>query len=155
MGRRLVAALRADLTGQGLCSLLRHGDRNSMRWTIESRVPFLTIEMAEFLLSLPESYLLGPDGETKRIFRAAMRGIVPDKILDRRDKIGFQTPEKNWLRSQNAKIEQWLSTAETLSFINLKQGREEINGMLDGSKTFGWHAWVLINFCRWVQVQGQ
>jgi asparagine synthase (glutamine-hydrolysing) len=155
MGRRLVAALRAALTGQGLCSLLRHGDRNSMRWTIESRVPFLTIEMAEFLLSLPESYLLGPDGETKRIFRAAMRGIVPDKILDRRDKIGFQTPEKNWLRSQNAKIQQWLSTAETLSFINLKQGREEINGMLDGSKTFGWHAWVLISFCRWVQVQGQ
>lgn len=39
-GRRLVDALRHSLTGHGLTSLLRHGDRNSMRWSIESRVPF-------------------------------------------------------------------------------------------------------------------
>ena len=70
--------------------MLRHGDRNSMYWSIESRVPFLTIDLAEFVLSLPESYLVSRDGETKYIFREAMRGIVPDEILNRRDKIGFQ-----------------------------------------------------------------
>lgn len=81
----------------GLPALLRHADRNSMRFSIESRVPFLTTEMAEFLLSVPEPFLVSPQGETKSIFRAAMRGIVPDDILDRRDKIGFATPEKDWL----------------------------------------------------------
>lgn len=93
-GRRLVEQLRHALTEYGLPELMRHGDRNSMRWSIESRVPFLTTEIAEFLLSLPEEYLLSPQGETKHVFRAAMRGIVPDEILDRKDKIGFRTPEK-------------------------------------------------------------
>ena len=70
-GRRLVATLRHALTGSGLLPLLRHGDRNSMRWSItESRVPFFTIDIAEFILQLPESYLLGSDGETKHLFRA-------------------------------------------------------------------------------------
>jgi asparagine synthase (glutamine-hydrolysing) len=152
-GRRLVAALRAALTSQGLAALLRHGDRNSMRWTIESRVPFLTIEMAEFLLSLPESYLLGPDGETKRIFRAAMRGIVPDEILDRPDKIGFQTPEQQWLYDHKAQVQQWLTAAETMPFINAKESREAVMQILDGSKAFRPQAWGLINFCHWAQAR--
>jgi asparagine synthase (glutamine-hydrolysing) len=148
----LAGALRESLTGQGLGSLLRHGDRNSMHWSIESRQPFLTIEMAEFLLSLPESYLLGPDGETKRIFRAAMRGIVPDEILDRRDKIGFQTPEQEWLRDQRHEIDQWLSAGEDIPFINAKESRKHIERVLSGEASFGTQAWALINFYRWTQV---
>jgi len=89
MGRRLVAELGLSLTRRGLPALLRHGDRNSMRFSVESRVPFLTTDMADLLLSLPESYLISPRGETKHVFRAAMRGIVPDEVLNRRDKIGF------------------------------------------------------------------
>lgn len=53
--RRLVERLRSALTENGLAALLRHGDRNSMHWSIESRVPFLTTEIAEFCLSLPRS----------------------------------------------------------------------------------------------------
>ena len=92
-GRNLSNKLRNVLMGNGLATLLRHADRNSMHWSLESRVPFLTIEMAEFALSLPESFLLSNEGKTKYIFREAMRGIVPDEILDRKDKIGLGTPE--------------------------------------------------------------
>jgi len=149
-GRRLVAALRNALTGQGLAALLRHGDRNSMYWSIESRVPFLTIEIAEFLLQLPESYLLGPDGQTKRIFRAAMRGLVPDEILDRRDKIGFQTPEKNWISDIRNKIQGWLFTTNFCPFLKAEESRKEVGLILEGRKRFGPQVWRLINFCRWV-----
>lgn len=152
-GRRLAGILRESLTGHGLASLLRHGDRNSMRWSVESRVPFLTIEIAEFLLRLPESYLLGPDGETKRVFRAAMRGIVPDEILDRRDKIGFQTPEQEWLWDQRKEIDQWLSESETLPFIDTSESLKEVVRILNGENTFKSHAWALINFCRWASAR--
>jgi len=92
-GVRVKKALANSLTGRGLSSLLRHGDRNSMAFSIESRVPFLTLPLAEFLLSLPENYLVSDDGVTKHVFREAMRGIIPDSHLDRKDKIRFATPE--------------------------------------------------------------
>lgn len=150
-GRRLVEQLRAALTGNGLVQLLRHGDRNSMRWSIESRVPFLTTTMAEFLLTMPESYLLSPRGETKRLFRAAMRGIVPDEILDRRDKIGFQTPEQDWLRGQGPRIQEWLSKSDDLPFLDGKRCKREVTQMIAGQSPFTSQTWRLINFCRWVQ----
>ncbi|MFT7467585.1 MAG: asparagine synthase (glutamine-hydrolyzing) [Candidatus Pseudothioglobus sp.] len=95
-GRRVVEQLAYSLRHRGLPSLLRHGDRNSMRFSIESRVPFLTIDLAEYLYSLPESYLVNDAGNTKHVFREAMKGILPDEIIDRKDKIGFETDDKGW-----------------------------------------------------------
>jgi asparagine synthase (glutamine-hydrolysing) len=63
-----------------------------MRWSIESRVPFLENDFAQFLLSLPENYLVSNEGLSKNIFRRSMEGIVPKEVLYRRDKIGFETP---------------------------------------------------------------
>nr|VFK39504.1 MAG: asparagine synthase (glutamine-hydrolysing) [Candidatus Kentron sp. SD]VFK44541.1 MAG: asparagine synthase (glutamine-hydrolysing) [Candidatus Kentron sp. SD] len=151
-GRRLVAALRQSLTGDGLNSLLRHGDRNSMRWSVESRVPFLTTDMAEFLLRLPEHCLISRQGETKHIFRAAMRGIVPDAILDRKDKIGFATPEQTWLGQLGNKLDDWLDFAETMPFLDEAKCKAEVISMVQGEKLFDWRAWRLINFCRWARL---
>lgn len=153
-GRRVVAALRQSLTGKGLNSLLRHGDRNSMRWSVESRVPFLTTDMAEFLLSLPEIYLISRQGETKHIFRAAMRGIVPDGILDRKDKVGFATPEQAWMKQLGSKVFDWLDSADDLPFLNAAKCRSEVKSIIDGSRPFDFRAWRLVNFCRWVQITG-
>jgi asparagine synthase (glutamine-hydrolysing) len=151
-GRRLMATLRQILAGQGLNALLRHGDRNSMRWSVESRVPFLSTDLAEFLLSLPERYLISAQGETKHIFRAAMRGIVPDAILDRKDKVGFATPEKAWLKQLEGQVMTWLQAAESMPFLNGFECRHEVQAMIDGKKPFSFQAWRLINFCRWVQI---
>jgi asparagine synthase (glutamine-hydrolysing) len=151
-GRRLMATLRQILAGQGLNALLRHGDRNSMRWSVESRVPFLSTDLAEFLLSLPEHYLISAQGETKHIFRAAMRGIVPDAILDRKDKVGFSTPEKAWLKQLEGQVMTWLQAAESMPFLNVFECRHEVQAIIDGKKPFSFQAWRLINFCRWVQI---
>lgn len=151
-GRRLVEQLREALTGNGLAALLRHADRNSMRWSIESRVPFLTKDMAEYLLSLPEEYLLSISGETKSIFREAMRGIVPNEILSRKDKIGFSTPEFSWFRYLYKDILKWIEIADDISFINTGVIRNKINEMYAGRIRYDLYIWRIINFCRWFQM---
>ena len=150
-GRRVVAQLAHSLSKRGIASLLRHGDRNSMRFSIESRVPFLTLEQVEFLLSLPEHYLIAQNGETKSVFRAAMRGIVPDEILDRKDKIGFQTPEQQWLVSMAGTVRRWLQTDIDLPFLNQQAIMYEFAAIADGRKQFTYQLWRWINFIRWHQ----
>ena len=81
-----------------LPALLRYDDRNSMAHSIESRLPFLTPALAELAFSLPESFLVSAHGVRKSVFRAAMRGIVPNAVLDRPDKVGFSVPHRDWLR---------------------------------------------------------
>lgn len=150
-GRRVVAELAHSLTKRGLPSLLRHGDRNSMRFSIESRVPFLTLEQAELLLSLPEHYLISQGGETKSVFRSAMRGIVPDEILDRKDKIGFQTPEQLWLTSMSETVREWLREDIRVPFLDQPAILQEFDDIIGGRKAFSWQVWRWINFIRWHQ----
>ena len=74
-----------------LPQLLRQGDRNAMTHSVENRVPFLDEDFVQYIWSLPDEFLLSNEGVTKRIFREAMRGILPDQIIDRKDKVGFST----------------------------------------------------------------
>lgn len=97
-GFYLNRALYSDLTRYSIPQLLRYEDKNSMRWSIESRVPFLDYRLVELAMSLPSSYKLR-DGQTKYILRKALRGLVSEKILDRKDKIGFATQDDDWLSS--------------------------------------------------------
>jgi asparagine synthase (glutamine-hydrolysing) len=150
--RALVARLRHALTSGELSQLLRHGDRNSMRWSIESRVPFLTNDFAEYVLTLPEEFLLSKDGTTKYIFRKAMKGIVPDEILQRKDKIGFETPEFEWLKSLNHNINEWLDDLSSIPWINLDQAKVYFTNVLMGNTPFSWQTWRLINAARWTRL---
>lgn len=151
-GVRVKEALATSLTHRGLASLLRHGDRNSMAFSIESRVPFLSLPLAEFLLSLPENYLVSDDGTTKHIFREAMRGIVPDEILDRKDKIGFATPEHQWLMSMIEVIDQWIAEAPEIEFINKDEIKKEFEQMKKGLRSFDGRVWRWVNYLRWYQL---
>ncbi len=86
----LVQAFRTSLP-----NLCRYGDRNSMAHSVEMRMPFLDRRVADFALSLPPSMVF-EGGFTKRALRAALRGLVPDGVLDRREKVGYETPEQVW-----------------------------------------------------------
>jgi asparagine synthase (glutamine-hydrolysing) len=74
--RRALKELRSSIETSSLPHLLRYEDRSSMIFSIESRVPFLTPEFVDFILSLPEDFLVSRNGTSKAVFRAAMRGIV-------------------------------------------------------------------------------
>jgi len=79
--------------------LLKWEDRNSMWFSLESRVPFLDHRLVEKTLSLtPEKIIC--NGMTKHILRQAMKGVIPEEIRTRRDKVGFLTPEQGWFRTE-------------------------------------------------------
>lgn len=149
VGRRLAERLEIALIDNGLPRLLRYADRNAMRFSIESRVPFLSPDLAAFTLTLPSNYLVSPEGQTKHLFRAAMRGIVPEAILTRRDKIGFETPEVRLLNRHRAQIEEWIEAATSVPFLKADEVRKTVNNYLDGSIAYKTRCWRLINFCRW------
>jgi asparagine synthase (glutamine-hydrolysing) len=86
-----------DVYRYSVPALLRYEDRNSMAWSIESRVPFLDYRLVEWLVNCPSGIKLAR-GLTKAVMRDAMRGVVPDAILDRRDKVGFTTSQTDWMR---------------------------------------------------------
>ena len=68
-----------DAVEHNLPHLLRYRTRNSMAWSIESGVPFLTPEMVGLCLSLPRAFPISEAGESKSVFRAAMKDIVPPR----------------------------------------------------------------------------
>lgn len=97
-GRSLRERQEADLREWSLPSLLRYEDRNSMAWAIEARVPFLDHELTEFSLGLPAQMKIRC-GRNKVILRKSMKKMLPREISERRDKMGFVTPQVEWLRT--------------------------------------------------------
>jgi asparagine synthase (glutamine-hydrolysing) len=78
-----------------LPALLHVEDRTSMAWGLESRVPLLDHRIAEFIASiLPTIKFKG--GQPKYLFRRAIKNVVPDEILNRKDKKGFPVPLHIW-----------------------------------------------------------
>ncbi len=82
----------------GLPALLHYEDRNSMAWSIEARVPFLDYRLVEYMFSIPNSQKIS-HGTTKVVLRNAMKGILPEKVRTRQSKLGFATPENEWLKN--------------------------------------------------------
>ena len=124
-----------------------------MASSIESRVPFLTTGLAEFVLRLPEEYLLGADGTSKNVFRKAMRGLVPDPILDRRDKIGFATPERRWLTALRPWVEATLASdcAHSIPALKPMAMQREWRAVLAGRRPFDFRVWRWLNLIRWAE----
>lgn len=148
--RRVTEVLLDALMNNGLPSLLRYGDRNAMRFSIENRVPFLTIPLAELLLSLPEHFLISEQGETKSVFRAALRGIVPNEILDRRDKVGFESPMGKWVSELKDKIKRTKPLEGALKLINFDK-IEEFNNSTQGREAIRSQDWRLVNLLFWAE----
>jgi asparagine synthase (glutamine-hydrolysing) len=96
-GGSLDSVLKRELMATNLPALLHYEDRNSMAFSIESRVPYLDVNVVEYIASLPADQKIRR-GVTKYCLRNAIRGIVPDAIRCRMDKMGFVTPEEVWMR---------------------------------------------------------
>lgn len=93
----LNAHLINDLTNGNLEHLLRYSDRNSMANSREVRLPYLYHELCEFIISLPSDYKIR-NGWTKWIQRKSLEKLMPQKITWRTDKIGYEPPQKKWMK---------------------------------------------------------
>jgi asparagine synthase (glutamine-hydrolysing) len=102
----LQKSLYESLTQTVLPQLLRYADRNSMAFSREVRLPFLDHRLVEFLFSISDDQKIR-SATTKVIMRNAIRGIVPEEIRNRKDKVGYAPPESSWLRGP---LRPWVET---------------------------------------------
>lgn len=82
----------------GLEELLRYADRNSMAHGRELRLPFLSHELVEFVFSLPSHFKIR-NAWTKWLLRESMKDQLPTETTWRKEKIGFEPPQKSWMES--------------------------------------------------------
>lgn len=122
------AMLRADVEDQNLPGLLRYEDRNSMAHSIEARVPYLDHRLVELAFRIPALERMG-EATPKRVLREALRDVLPDVVLARRDKIGFRaSPSATWelaqqhrdslIEARSAPEERWFVPAEVERLID-------------------------------------
>ncbi|ACN98141.1 asparagine synthase [Sulfurihydrogenibium azorense Az-Fu1] len=105
------------ITGFSLKRLLRYEDRNSMRFSIESRTPFADdINLIEYCFEIPSVYKIH-NGFSKYVLRQAMDGVLPEQIRKRVDKVGFATPEEKWLRINKGFVEDIMFESHILKDI--------------------------------------
>lgn len=132
-----------------LPTLLQFEDRNSMAFSIESRVPFLNHKIAEFAFSLADKHKIS-NGVTKKILREAMKGIMPDAIVERKDKKGFVTPgEVKWLRGPlKHLLDQHFND---IDFIRRKQAEQLISDFKKGDNRNAQLVWRLVVLNWWMK----
>lgn len=112
--------------------ILHEDDHNAMLCSVENRSPYLDRELFEFCQSIP-SRLLMRNGYNKAVLREALRGIVPDAILDERRKVGFNAPILGLLDMDDPGTK---SEIEENSMIHSLVNGEYMNRLLDaGSLT--------------------
>jgi asparagine synthase (glutamine-hydrolysing) len=141
--------LRGLVHEHSLPHLLRFEDRNSMAFSIEARVPFVDFRVMEFAFKRG-AHMQIRNGWTKWVLRQAMAGIVPDEIVWRRDKVGFDTPQDRWMRSLVPGLRNLFADARSEPFLNIPRVRATLaqwpNGAV-GSHT----AWRWLNLECWLR----
>jgi len=150
-----ITSLNEMLTNRvkiNLPELLRYEDKNSMAHSIESRVPFLDKEVAEFVFSLPFDYKIN-GVITKYLLRKSLKGLLPDRIRVRKDKIGFKSRPSltfRYIKTNLSSISKNVSQYEKLWFE-----AKNINSQLFHMKQNAvneFYSWRLINLKLWLRV---
>jgi asparagine synthase (glutamine-hydrolysing) len=138
-----------------LQTLLHYVDRNSMAFSIESRTPFLDHKLVEFLFSLPAEYKI-KGGISKRIHRDAMQELVPEVVLNRKDKVNFASPaEAYWLKNEMGGFMQGIlqsSSFKNRDLFNLKRIDKIYKEYLAGRRSHGFYLWKVISIEIWLRV---
>lgn len=132
--------------------LLHVEDRTSMAWSIESRVPFLDDELIEFVLALPAIEKIRA-GTLKWILRDATRGIVPDVVLDRKDKRGLPTPLGVWMRGPMRSFVLERLTDPVLlgsGLVDPKGLKRLVDAHLSGLRDFAFLLWRPLVVSSWL-----
>ncbi|HXR84057.1 MAG TPA: asparagine synthase (glutamine-hydrolyzing) [Hanamia sp.] len=140
----LNTALYHNLFEGELQSLLRYCDRNSMSQSREVRLPYLNHELVEFVFSLPPYFKINK-GWTKWILRTSFSDLLPHEITWRKDKIGYEPPQNNWLRNKN--VQEKIHESKRKLFENniISKKEFERNSSCDNSSqesTKSWKLWM-------------
>lgn len=132
-----------------LPALLQVEDRMSMAHGLESRVPFLDHPLIEFVASVPADVKF-QGGHMKHLIKRAYADVIPPEILNRRDKMGFPVPLKEWMGGE---LKEFIldtfgsARAQSRPWINAKA----IQAQLDSVGQFSRKLWGLLSLELWYQ----
>lgn len=120
--------------------LLMRVDKMTMGASVEARVPFLDHKVVELAMSIPQAFKI-KDGKLKYILKKAVRGLVPDQIIDRK-KQGFAVPIREWMSGSfgNFATRELKSFCSETTFLHWP----EVERVL--TKGDIRRAWILLNF---------
>jgi asparagine synthase (glutamine-hydrolysing) len=107
---------KQEIERTNLPVLLRYEDKNSMANSIETRLPFLDYRLVEFATSVATNIKLH-DGWGKYLLRKSMDTKMPDDIVWRKHKFGFEAPEARWMKKHDAIIRDALGSSDLLNEI--------------------------------------
>lgn len=131
--------------------LLKWEDRNSMNFSLEARVPFLDYRLVEYGLSL-QTDMVVKDGYTKYVLREAMKGVLPEKVRMRKDKVGFGTPQDMWFRTEiwKKRIHDTLHDSVLDSYIDRSRAANLFKRHLSGEINISKEIWKWYNLAIWI-----
>lgn len=118
-----------EMFGEVVPVILHEEDLNAMYYSLENRAPYLDRQLFELCQKIPTKYLI-QRGFTKVVLRDAMRGIVPEKILNSRRKVGFNAPIFSFLDVQAPEVREYLLDQSPI-FEHIR--REKIEELLSQS----------------------
>ncbi len=132
-----------------LPALLHVEDRMSMAHGLESRVPFLDHPLVEFLATVPADVKF-QGGQMKQLMKTAYKDVLPRSIVERRDKMGFPVPLKEWFEGPLKSFVNDIFAAQKSRhrpFLNA----DVILGSLGGASRFSRKTWGLLSLELWHQ----
>jgi asparagine synthase (glutamine-hydrolysing) len=124
-----------------------------MAHSVEARVPFLDYRLAEYAFGLPAEQKIQGD-LTKAILRHALKGVIPETIRTRTDKMGFVTPERIWLAAELKDCISELVESQSFrerSYFDVDQIRQAFQAHLAGQRDLTFLAWRWINLELWLR----
>lgn len=138
---------KTEICNSNLVPLLRYEDRNSMAFSIETRLPFLDYQLVEEEMKIPLEQKI-ENGYTKNILREAMKNEMDDEVIFRKNKLGFAAPQKKWIDKIDEKyIQKYLSNMKTKKYFNEKT---IIN--IFKNKTNDEMRWKFISLEIWIKI---
>ncbi len=143
-------ALLFDLTSYLPDDLNVKMDRATMRFGLEARAPFLDQELVQYALSLPLNQKVN-HGKTKIALKRALKGIVPDDVLDR-PKRGFQVPLAEWCRGPLRQLirDRCLDPQSSMAKIVRIEAVERLIKENDRGADHGNRLWMLLTLSTWL-----
>ncbi len=132
-----------------LPALLHVEDRMSMACGLESRVPFLDHKLAEFIASIPADVKF-KGGRMKHLLKEVFKGYIPEKIYDRRDKMGFPVPLQEWFKGplKEFVLDIFSSRHNNRGFFCKE---EVVKSLSNGDSQFSRKIWGLLSLELWYQ----
>ena len=137
-----------------LPSLLHIDDRSSMAHSVESRAPLLDYRLVEYVFSLGPEYKIR-DGITKYVLRRSMKGVLPEEVRMRKDKMGFATPLEKWFKTDLKEKVYDVINSKSFSgrpYFNKEKVIEKFRNFVDGNeKNAHFTIWSLVNLELWLR----